>query len=102
MATPGADRETVGNRDQPVVSGMRGRSMGPATGGLWGDRKPFWSDARLRRGDSESCLMTYWKTSKSGILKLSITASRSCSLGKRGSCCIGLTAAEYIVGFGNM
>ena len=32
----GADRETAGNRDQPVVSGMRGRSMGRATGGLWG------------------------------------------------------------------
>ena len=43
---------------------------------------------------SESCLMTYWKTSKPGILKLSITASRSCSLGKSGSCCIALTGAE--------
>src|ERR1700741_5147978 len=38
MATPGADRETVGNRDQPVVSGMRRRSMGWAPGGLWGPR----------------------------------------------------------------
>src|SRR5271155_1860576 len=34
-----------------------------------------------RRGESETCLMTYWKTSKPGILKLSITASKSCSLG---------------------
>ena len=29
-----------------------------------GDRKRLWSGARLRRGESESCLMTYWKTSK--------------------------------------
>src|SRR5258708_32124124 len=55
---------------------------------MGGAREPFWSGGRLRRGESESCLITYWKTSKPGILKLSITASRSCSLGKSGSCCI--------------
>jgi len=59
-----------------------------------GDHKRFWIDARQRRGESESCLMTYWKTSKLGILTLSITASRSCSLGKSGSCCIALTGGE--------
>ena len=36
MATPGADRETVGNRGQPFLSGVRGRPMGRATGGLRG------------------------------------------------------------------
>ena len=36
LATLGADRETVGSRDQPVLSGVCGRSMGWATGGLRG------------------------------------------------------------------
>src|SRR5260370_39859202 len=36
MATPGADRETGGNRGQPVLSSVPGRSMGRATGGLRG------------------------------------------------------------------
>src|SRR5271166_4184824 len=73
------DRERVGNRGQSVLSGVPGRSMGRATGGLRGTAS-FSGAARPRRGESESCLMTYWKTSKPGILKLSITASRSCSL----------------------
>src|SRR5208337_3201172 len=64
---------------------------GPGHRRIPGDRKRLWSGARPRRGESESCLMTYWKTSKPGILKLSITASKSCSLGKSGSCCIALT-----------
>jgi hypothetical protein len=34
--TPGADRETIGNRDQSVLSGVCRRSMGRATGGLRG------------------------------------------------------------------
>src|SRR5260221_12220541 len=96
MATPGADRETVGNRDQPVVSGMRGRVNGPGSRRIVGDREPFWTGARLRRGESESCLITYWKTSKPGILKISITAPRSGSLRKSGSCCRALTGAEQI------
>src|SRR5271165_4538114 len=38
MATPGADRETIGIRDQPVLSGVCRRSMGWAPGGLRGPR----------------------------------------------------------------
>ena len=34
LATPDADRETVGSRDRPVLSGVCGRSMGRTTGGL--------------------------------------------------------------------
>ena len=78
------------SRSYPVCVG--GQWAGPRR--IVGDREPFWTGARLRRGESESCLITYWKTSKPGILKLSITASRSCSLGKSGSCCIALTGAE--------
>ena len=78
------DRETVGNRYRPVLSGVSRRSMGRATGQIAGDRKRFWTGARPRRGESESFLTTYWKVSKSEILKRSITASRSCSLGKSG------------------
>ena len=83
-----------------IISGSSIRCK-VALGGQWagppedcGDRKRFWSGARPRRGESESCLMTYWKTSKPGILKRSITASKSCSLGKSGSCCIALTGTE--------
>ena len=47
--------------------------MGRAPGGLWGTAS-LSGAARLRRGESESCLITYRKTSKPGILKLSITA----------------------------
>src|SRR6478752_4177371 len=58
------------------------RSYPVCVGGQWaghrriaGDHKRFWIDERQRRGESESCLMTYWKTSKLGILTLSTTAS---------------------------
>jgi len=78
------------------------RSYPVCVGGQWagppedcgGDHEHFWIGVRLRRGESESCLTTYWKTSKPAILKLSSTGSRICSLGKSGSCCIALTGAE--------
>ena len=48
--------------------------MGWAAGGLRGAASVL-IGARPRPGESENCSMTYWKTSKSGIPKLSITAS---------------------------
>src|ERR1700676_1131440 len=45
MATPGADRETVGNRDEPVVRYAR-EVNGPAHRRIVGDCKPFWSGPR--------------------------------------------------------
>jgi hypothetical protein len=89
-----ADRETVGNRDQPVPIRCVWEVNGPGRRRIAGDRKRFWIGAPPRRGESENGSMTYWKTSTSGIPKLSITASRSCSLGKSGSCCIALTDGE--------
>ncbi len=50
-----------------------------------GDHEHSWIGERLRRGESENYLTTYWKTSKPGILKLSTTGSRICSFGKSGT-----------------
>lgn len=65
------------------------RSYPVCVGGQWaghrriaGDRKRFWIGARPRRGESESCLMIYWKASKLGILKLSITARGAAALAR--------------------
>src|SRR6266403_5639305 len=41
MAAPSAHRETIGSRDQPVLSGVCRRSMGRATGGLRGGPRAF-------------------------------------------------------------
>ena len=43
---------------QPVLSGVPWRSMGRATGGLRGTAGVSGGGARLRRGESESCLVT--------------------------------------------
>src|SRR5258708_34471950 len=49
---PSADRETVGSRDEPVLSGVRGRSMGRATGGLRRAAGISGIGGRPRRGES--------------------------------------------------
>ena len=57
------------SRSYPVCVGVNG----PGHRRIAGDHEHSWIGERLRRGESENYLTTYWKTSKPGILKLSTT-----------------------------
>jgi Plasmid pRiA4b ORF-3-like protein len=68
-----------------------GRSYPVCVGGQWagppedcGGPQAFLDRRASAPWESESCSMTYWKASKPEIVKRSITASKSCSLGKSG------------------